>query len=247
MSSREFVARVPKKTPQPADIMYPEVYAKVRHLLRDDFFVLNIGANDGLDNDPIHPFLLMYPEWRGVFVEPIPYNFVQLVNNYKEFPGIILEQAAITNAAASFYYVDEDEGCDMRWASQICSTDRTYVEKSLEHMRLGATTGYCPPGTITEDAEAHIVEDSSIVCMTMDELIQKHDITRVDFLNIDAEGQDFEIFSSFDIERFSPAILCIENATFNDDERAKFREIIQRNGYRHAARFALFSGIYIKA
>ncbi len=38
---------------------------------------VQIGANDGVWNDPIEPYL-RGEKWRGVLVEPVPYVFARL-------------------------------------------------------------------------------------------------------------------------------------------------------------------------
>ena len=47
-----------------------------------DIFVLKIGANDGVKNDPIGDYLLSDSRYRGVLVEPIPHYACLLKNNY---------------------------------------------------------------------------------------------------------------------------------------------------------------------
>jgi len=234
--------RIPKGFVGPANKICKVFYNAVKHLLHDDFFILNIGANDGVDNDPIHPFLLLYPAWRGLAVEPIPYNFIELERNYRDkYPGITLLQAAIGDTQKPLYYVDQAAGCDMRWVSQIASFDREYVEKSLLGIRLMA-----PPGTVTEDAQAHILEDCTIECVSLESLLEDNDINTIDFLNIDAECADFDIFSRFDLARYLPSILCIETACFEQREREEFDQRISLHGYRRVCEFNIFSEVFIR-
>ena len=78
----------------------------VRKLVRarqsPGFFFVNIGANDGVENDPIHPFLEEYG-WAGVAVEPDPDVFATLQANYRKFPGVALERALIRIQVARKY------------------------------------------------------------------------------------------------------------------------------------------------
>jgi hypothetical protein len=49
---------------------------------RPDFFFVQIGANNGVTDDPIRQFLIKY-HWHGVLVEPQPRVFQQLLKNYE--------------------------------------------------------------------------------------------------------------------------------------------------------------------
>ncbi|MDZ7783941.1 MAG: FkbM family methyltransferase [Halioglobus sp.] len=221
--------------------MYPELYKTVRHLLADDFFVLNIGANDGVDNDPIHPFLLMYPHWRGIFVEPITYNFEQLVRNYRRFPNVELVQAAISDQPMTMYYVDERAGCDMSLVSQCCSLDREYVERALASIRGQR------PDAVTDDAEQYIVADDSVLCLTVDELLSQHAVDRIDFLNVDVEGHDFEVFRALDLTRFRPTLVCVETVDFSEPQKTYFKDRMKTLNYRFLGIFGLFSEFYVRS
>jgi FkbM family methyltransferase len=63
--------------------------------LSSDFFFLQIGANDGVDGDPIRPYILELG-WRGVLVEPLPDVFALLQKNYSGIEGLRFVNAAVT-------------------------------------------------------------------------------------------------------------------------------------------------------
>src|SRR6267378_283275 len=48
-----------------------------------DIFVLKIGANDGITNDPFATLLLTDPRYRGLLVEPVPVYAAMLRANYE--------------------------------------------------------------------------------------------------------------------------------------------------------------------
>lgn len=80
--------------PNPPARISPLLRAVVRRALRPDFFFVNIGANDGISNNPIYPFLRDHG-WGGIAVEPLEPLFAELERNYRGFPRVILERAAI--------------------------------------------------------------------------------------------------------------------------------------------------------
>ena len=56
-----------------------EVYTKEE---KTPFFV-QIGAYDGISNDPVYPHL-KNKRWKGILIEPVPYIFNRLLESYKE-------------------------------------------------------------------------------------------------------------------------------------------------------------------
>lgn len=240
MAGTVFKQRAPKIPAASAEKLYPDLYRAVKHLLKDDFFILNIGANDGVDNDPIHPFLVMFPHWRGICIEPVHYNFEQLAFNYRNFPAIKLVQAAISQEQKPLYYIDERACCDMNFVSQCCSCDREYVLKTLGDLRAFR------PDIVSDDAESYLIADTSIPCLSLDQLLQEQGVEQVDFLNIDVEGHDYDVFMEFDFTRFKPAIICVESAGFNEEKRAVFNKVMADNDYQFLAIFGLFSQFFVR-
>ena len=57
-------------------------------------FFIQIGAHDGKTNDYIYP-VARELGWRGILVEPIPYLFERLVENYQGSQGLIFENVAL--------------------------------------------------------------------------------------------------------------------------------------------------------
>lgn len=60
----------------------------------DDFFFIQIGANDGKRDDHLRPLILKY-HLRGLLVEPLPDVFVELKNNYTSEKQLKFVNAAI--------------------------------------------------------------------------------------------------------------------------------------------------------
>jgi len=73
-------------------------------------FFLQVGANDGLMDDPIH-FLVRKYGWRDVLLEPDPQLFERLKENYSGVDGPILVNAALSpiNGKTTFCRIRLDE------------------------------------------------------------------------------------------------------------------------------------------
>lgn len=64
---------------------------------KDNMVFIEVGANDGVDNDPIRDWVKKY-NWTGVLIEPIDTAFEDLKNNYNGVSGISFENVAISNS-----------------------------------------------------------------------------------------------------------------------------------------------------
>ena len=78
--------------------------------------VIQIGANDGITNDPIHKFIKR-DNWKGVLLEPQSYVYEQYLKKiYQENKGIHTLCAAI-GVKDDIQYLYKIGFCNMRWAT----------------------------------------------------------------------------------------------------------------------------------
>lgn len=67
--------------------------------------------------------------------------------------------------------------------------------------------------------------------MSISSLLEKHRVTGVDILIVDAEGMDYEIIKTFDFDRFHPKIVQFELVNLDLDELERAIALLQRYGY----------------
>jgi hypothetical protein len=82
-------------------------------------------------------------------------------------------------------------------------------------------------------------------CLSFEELLQKHQVDHVDFVNIDVEGRDHEVFFSIDFERWRPSVMCVELMGLPDGQPEQIRARLAELGFRFAQRFTIFSEIFV--
>jgi len=165
---------------------------------RPDAFFVQIGSNDGSQQDPLDPVLERY-RWRGILVEPVPYVFEQLKRHRGGDPRFALEQAAIADSDGTrpFYYLEKaaDPAGLPRWYDALGSFRREIV---------AGHANYIP------DIEQRIRE-MPVACLSFDSLCRKHGVSRVDVLHMDVEGYDWELLQSIDLAAWRPAVLIFEH------------------------------------
>jgi len=225
--------------PNPPARISPVLRAAVRRAHHPGFFFVNIGANDGISNDPIYPFLREYG-WRGIAVEPLEPLFVELERNYRALPGVILERAAIAPEPRPFYYLSAASGYERIWTKQVGTLDPAFLRRTIDAMRTYEFEGPVPAGL-----EESIVR-VDVPCLTFDALMAKHRVERVDFINIDAEGVDYEIVGTIDLARWRPQILCVETADMSEQQRGDLERRLAAAGYVFLDPFDLFSSVYVQ-
>jgi FkbM family methyltransferase len=183
----------------------------------NDLFFIQIGAYDGLSNDPLHEYIRRH-RWRGVLVEPQPMAFEQLKNNYRDQPQLIFERAAVgnTDGVSDFYVLAPKVGDTLSDLKQLASFQ---LDTIMKHNRWHP------------EIEASVKTIRTPV-ITLDTLLQRAASCRLDLLQIDAEGYDFEIIKTIDFKRFPPSIIHYEHRHLTCRSRNDCLTLLVNNGYR---------------
>jgi FkbM family methyltransferase len=182
---------------------------------------VEVGANDGEQHDHLRPFILRR-QWRGLMVEPVPYIFERLRQNYAGIDRVTLVQAAVgpTDGVTTFYYLvdasPEERAQLPDWYDGIGSFSRDAVLRHARHM---------------PDIESRIIE-AEVETVTLPSLCERHGIRRLDLLVIDTEGFDWEIIRSVDFAAVRPDVLIYEHFHLSTEDRAACRAHLDAEGYR---------------
>lgn len=220
----------------------------LRPYVKEDFFFVNIGANDGIDNDPLFPLIKKY-RWKGIAVEPIPETFRMLKRNLADYEGIIFENVAIGENGREIFGFSEELIKIKPELRQMCSFSLNHLN---HFMRLADNDMIDHPAAHTgakippsEDLKRGMVS-FQVTSVGFNELMEKHHVQRVDFINIDTENDDFDIMASIDMDKYAPKILCIETNTFDSEKRRVFDEILKKYNYTFLQPFTVVSEVFIK-
>lgn len=169
---------------------------------------LQIGANDGAINDPVHPFLRDYA-WRGLLVEPLSDVFAhQLARTYAGNPRVTLVNRAIA-PAEGVLTLHRLAFSRERWATGLTSACRTTIEKHIAsgYIRRQAAKH----GTPLPADERDWIEATSVQTTTVAALLAAHDFPSYDVLCVDTEGFDFEVLKLADLSRHRPDLVIYES------------------------------------
>lgn len=184
-----------------------------------DLFFVKIGANDGVTGDPCADILLADKKWHGLLVEPVPYVFERLAANYSEVERFTLVQGAIGASAGRqvFYYVDRNaDRAELAFPfsyDQIGSFKREHIAKHLD----GVLIPY-----ITEHA---------VRVETLSDLLERHNVRKVDLLHIDVEGQDYDVLKSLDFSIWQPTMIFVEHKHVSRKQKRYMFKLLRNHQY----------------
>ena len=176
-------------------------------------FVLQIGACDGKEDDPIHKYLID-GNVQAVLVEPMSHSFQKLQQTYGHLDNVQLVQCAIGrhNGESTIYSV-KTEG---RWEAS-----------SFAPMRSSFNREHLLKHKILENE----IEAASVKTMTLGTLLKSYQIDRISFMMIDTEGFDAEVVQMLLAEGLFPDKLCFEHIHLDQESIDGLFTNLKKHGY----------------
>ncbi|MDQ2926525.1 MAG: FkbM family methyltransferase, partial [Acidobacteriota bacterium] len=183
---------------------------------QDSLTLLQIGANDGVREDPVRP-ILTANGIRGVLVEPLPEPFQQLTATYADLQGVTTVNCAIgaQDGNLMLYHLAPNL---VEEASLIASFDRANVEK------WQSIWGLNPSAVLARE----------VPCRTVATLLREQGIETLTIAAVDTEGMDHIICNQLLDLPCPPEVLHFE---YVNSPEFEVRQLIQRledMGYRMA-------------
>jgi len=183
---------------------------------------VQIGANDGVMNDPIYKFLQKNKNRVSGFVlEPLPNIFSLLVKNYEAFPNIKPLNFAVHNSETEMllYRVKPEHLSELpAFARGIASFDPNHWKKT----------------SLVPDQD--YIQSEIVKCISYSQLLENYGIAEIGLLLIDTEGYDYEILMGIDFTNVRPRIIRFEHGVRDRImSESNFIEIIERlnsHGYQ---------------
>ena len=188
-----------------------------------DFGLVIIGAHSGVH---LKDLLFKYINQNILLVEPVPYNYEILENNYNNLDNFFICKNAVIDEVKkdNFYYVKKDSipKLGKHWASGIGSFDKNHI---LNHKSKRFQI---------QDEDINEIE---IEFITFNDLIKKFSIKSINKLQIDVEGAEFKIMNSIDYSKINIDKIFFESKHFDGtfkegDKLRKIKDKLISNGYK---------------
>lgn len=207
--------RLPRRRTPPPDPIGRVIFEFAR--AHPKAFFIQVGANDGVQRDPLRTEILAR-KWRGIMVEPVPYVYERLRRFTAGEPQLILENVAIADhdGTQELFYLPQSTDAGLpEWYDALASFRKEVVLKHREFIA---------------DIDERVAS-MPVPCVTFDHLCAKHGVTRVDIVQIDTEGYDYEVIKLIDLDRLRPKLVMFEHHHLDGETRAACNAHLQRHGY----------------
>jgi FkbM family methyltransferase len=171
-------------------------------------FFVEAGAYDGVNLS--NTYLLESLGWRGLLVEPHPRQAEACRSNR---PGSRTVHAALGPDSAEgeveLTCVENDLGSQLSYVK----ADRSHTERCKREAR-----GFCRIKVPYVSLKALLGDRTE----------------KVDLLSLDVEGMELDVLRGFDLERYQPSLIVIEQQ--GDERDAAVSAYLEKHGYRQAAK-----------
>lgn len=166
---------------------------------------LEIGADDGIRFSNTY-FFEKYLEWTGLCIESRNEAFTNLQKNRR----CLCENATLSNCHQEVQFM-EILGYGLGLSGIIDEYPKQHLERIKREIKNPQNKG------------TNILKVST---KTLSEILQKHDITHIDFLSIDTEGSELKILETVDFNKVHISVITIED---NYDDKSLMDFFRERN------------------
>jgi len=179
-------------------------------------FFIEAGAFDGYHHSVTYPFEAI--GWHGLLVEPTPDRFQQCLARRPH--------SRVVNSALSRR---DSQGVTDHWIVQD---------------QYGGVLSYSKPTPEHLQAIGNATRSRvSVQLTTLDDLLADHH-SEIDLCVIDVEGAELDVLDGFDLTRFKPRVLMIEDNSRGQD--VALAAFMQRQPYTSIGRLAV-NNIYVRS
>jgi FkbM family methyltransferase len=193
------------------DLLESMIYKKNHQ----DFFFIQIGANNGKRFDPIYN-VVQSLNLKGLAIEPVKDYYNELVETYKNSRVTPINRAIYEdNKTISIFKVKQDADLP-EWSKGIASLNSEHHKKS---------------NTSKENIVEEVVE-----AITFEKLFEDYNVSNIDLLQIDTEGYDYNLLKLFPFEKFQPSIIHFEHGLPNNimsvEQVSEITSLLLNFGYK---------------
>lgn len=193
-----------------------------------NFTILQIGANDGIQDDLVRPLITKY-NLKSHLVEPIKEHYENLLSNYRDFSNVKCHNLAISDIDGEkiMSTIQYDESLPI-WCKGLSTFDIT-------RNFLGGFGGYNLKDDLRNTDLFNKIKNTltevSVSCKKLDSFLNENEIDSIDVFITDAEGHDFIIFNQLDLSKYSPKFIIVESHTLSQIDKNLIIKKLVDNGY----------------
>lgn len=208
---------------QTGDLLFPFAQSLISTMKSEDFMIVQIGANLGMDgnlNDPVKKFIQNNPNIKGVLVEPM-LEYLDIVKKiYARNSNLNFENIAIGKEKGELKLLRFKPG--VNYAKDYYDGLATLKQNRIEDLKNRAK----------KDNTELYLEEIKVPVFTAQFLKEKYEISKIDLLQVDTEGFDFIVVNSFFSAGFFPTLINFEYTELTVKEYQAVINLILNNSYK---------------
>jgi FkbM family methyltransferase len=181
---------------------------------------VDVGAYDGVTISNTL-FFEQTLGWTGLCIEPLPDAFAKLKAS-RRVPCLNYA-VSDTPGTATFLDIDMPSGFEKMFSGIKADYDE-------RHMR------------VVQGSNGRVAREIKVEVRRLDDLLDAHGITRIDYLSIDTEGSEWKIIRDLDFQKYDIHLISLEN-NFQD---VKYRKHLANAGYELGKIFHTYDELYAK-
>ena len=156
-------------------------------------YIIQVGSHIGnTENDFLFKNIKLNIEY--ILIEPVPYLFNKLKENYKLYNNITFLNIAISdyNGFIDLYIPSEKNDFTklVSWATQLASINKDHIQHFVPEC---------------------LVDKIQVECKTLNTIIKEYNIKEIEYLYTDTEGHDYNILMNLDLSLIKPKNIIFEN------------------------------------
>ena len=186
-----------------------------------NFQMVQIGSHDGISDDPVFHLMRKYG-FRAILVEPQEELFgkVSTLHANRENTQFVCSAIGEINGEQEFYMVKSD--------STVLFPGIVAGHYGLIKNQLVKKMKSVNPSLLNYECHIHSIK---VETLTLETLMQKCDVTKIDYLQIDTEGYDAKIILSSRLDKLLPRIINFEHSNLSNQEKKEVYDYLQGLGY----------------
>ena len=202
------------------------------HVFKDNtngLKLLQVGANDGSQSDPVNGIINQY-KIESNLLEPIPVYFNMLRNTYKHSSWVKCHNIAIhpDGGKQEMTWIPPNDALPV-WCRGLNTFD---TSKNCIKNGMGGYEGkedhsgeYWYP--IIKENEQKIVVNT----MKLPDFLKTNSIETIDVFVTDCEGYDWIVFEQLDLDKYDPKLIFLETHTLGDEQNTLLDSKLKKYGY----------------
>lgn len=165
---------------------------------------IDVGAFDGFNFSNTYLFYLS--GWTGICIEACSKNFIKLEKLYRDSEIRTIKAACADYEGEAELNISTIPGSE-EWGSDVSSLNSNVINEWSDY--------------IWETEKVHVT--------TLNKILEKENISNIDYLSIDVEGLELSVLRGLDLNKFTPSLIITE---YHDSEEKKLiKEYLMNYGY----------------